>query len=301
MEASRARVLVAEDSRSQRSYFVDLLREEGFEVHEAEDGRVALDLCRMIHPDLLILDLELPRLKGSQVLSRLRADRKVSATQVLVLTADEHEGTLAALLDAADFVTKPARPAELLARVRRALREKAELDLLAEHNHTLTEVASSDPLTGLPNRRGSAKALAMAVAETRTSGLPLAVVILDVDEFKLINDTRGHGVGDQVLRAVAGRLSDRSRSGDTVGRWGGDEFIAVLPDARPDVAANEADALREAVGGRTIGVGDDSVIVTVSAGWASSRAATAEELLASADQALYEAKGNGRDCVRPAL
>jgi PleD family two-component response regulator len=109
MESSHARVLVAEDSRSQRAYFVDLLRAEGLDVHEAHDGRVTLDLCRIICPDLLILDLASPRPERS---AGARADRKIRATPVVVLTADEREATVSAVLDAGatDFLVKPVRP-----------------------------------------------------------------------------------------------------------------------------------------------------------------------------------------------
>jgi diguanylate cyclase (GGDEF)-like protein len=301
MQPTHARLLVAEDSRSQRAYVADLLRREGFDVHEAEDGRVALDLCRIIRPDLVILDLEMPRLNGADVLARLRGDRKINSIPVLVLTADEREATVAEALDAGanDFVIKPARPVELLARVRRALREKAAVEELIERNQALVNAATDDALTGLPNRRASAQALAAALSQARASRLPLTVVIVGIDELNLINETRGSAVGDQVLCAVAGRLTDRTRPEDTIGRWSGDEFIAILSDAGPDVATNEADALREAVGGRPINIGDDSLVVTVSAGWASSVDAAAEDLVATANDGLHEAKASGRDCVRP--
>ncbi len=115
MEPPRARVLVAEDSRSQRAYVVDMLRAEGLDVHEAQDGRVAPDLCRIMHPDLLILDLGLPRLSGAEVLMRLHADRKIRTTPVVVLTDDEREATVSAVLDAGptDFLAKPSPPGRI--------------------------------------------------------------------------------------------------------------------------------------------------------------------------------------------
>ena len=301
MEPIHARVLVAEDSRSERAYFVDLLRGEGLDVHEAHDGRAALDLCRIIRPDLLILDLGLPRLRGEQVLGRLRADRKIRATPVLVLTADEREETARAVLDlgATDFVAKPVRPTELLARVRRVLREGANLDRLVERNLALAEAAEIDVLTGLPNRRASAEALSVAASLARESGRPLAVAIVDVDHFKSVNDRYGHPAGDQVLCAIAGRLSDHARAGDFVGRWGGEEFIAVLPDAGPDVAA-AAEALRDASAIEGVKLGEDLVVVTVSVGWACGSGAAHEQLVELADVALYEAKAGGRNCVRAA-
>ena len=302
MEQSRARVLVAEDSRTQRAYFVDLLRAEGLDVHEAQDGRVALDLCRIIRPDLLILDLGLPRLSGEQVLARLRADRKIRATPVVVLTADDREATVAAVLDAGatDFLAKPVRPTELLARVRRVLRERANLDQLAERNRVLAEAAEIDALTGLPNRRASTEALSAAASLARESGRSFAVAIVDIDHFKSVNDRFGHAAGDHVLCAIAGRLSDHSRSADFVGRWGGEEFIAVLPDAGPEAAAAAAEALRDAGAVQAVELGADRVTVTVSVGWACASDALPEQLVELADVALYEAKASGRNCVRAA-
>ena len=117
------RVLVAEDSPTQRALVVDVLRDEGLDVHEADDGRLALNLCRIIRPDLMILDLDLPTLSGNEVLVRIRKDRKSHAMPVLVLTADERDQAVSRALDAGatDFLSKPASRAELVTRVRRAL------------------------------------------------------------------------------------------------------------------------------------------------------------------------------------
>lgn len=301
--ASPLRVLVAEDSGLQRARCADLLRAEGLEVHEAADGRVALDLCRIMRPDLLILDLGLPRLSGEEVLARLRADRRIGATPVLVLTADGRDQTAMAALDggATDFVVKPARPGELLARVRRALREKLEADQLRERNRILAEAAQIDALTGLPNRRASAEALAEAAARAQTGSRPLAVALVDVDHFKAINDRYGHTTGDHVLCAVAGRLRDQVRPVDTLGRWGGEEFIAVLPDAGPDIAAAAAEALRDASAAQAVTLEPEPVKVTVSVGWACGSEIAPERLIELADIALYDAKAGGRNCVRAAV
>ena len=300
VDLSRRRVIVAEDSATQRAMYGDILREAGLEVHDAPDGRIALDLCRILHPDVLLLDLGLPRLSGEEVLRRLRADRKIAATPVLVLTADDRESTVSAALDAGatDFVAKPARPAELLARVRRVLREKAHVDALHERNALLAEAARIDALTGLPNRRASVEALAVAARRAAELGRPLAVALIDIDHFKTINDTYGHSSGDRVLCAIAGRLNEQARTVDVVGRWGGEEFIAVLPDSTPEQAAAAAEALRAATAAGTYQLEDDfRVAVTVSVGWACSDGAAPEQLLELADVALYEAKASGRNRV----
>ena len=260
------RILVAEDSRSQRAVVVGLLRSEGLEVHEAADGRVALDLCRIARPDLLLLDLALPRLLGWEVLARVRSDSKLRAMPIIVMTADTQKDTVTAVLDAGatDYVAKPARPDELLARIRRALREKTRLDQLVDRNRVLSEAADLDTLTGLPNRRACADALTLAAGLAEELSRPLSVALVDVDHFKAINDSYGHPVGDEVLRVLARRFSGRMLSIELVGRWGGEEFLAVLPDAGPSRAAEAAEALRTAWANQPVVIDELSVPVTVS-------------------------------------
>lgn len=287
---------------SQRARVVALLRSEAFDVHEAADGRVALDLCRIVQPDLLILDLALPRLQGWDVLARVRRDRKLATMPVLVLTADEREATVAAVLDAGatDFICKPARSAELLARVRRALREKSSVDQLVAHNQALSDAADTDALTGLPNRRASAEALAVAASRARELGRPLTVALVDIDHFKVVNDTYGHTAGDEVLRTIATRLSDGIRPIGVVGRWGGEEFLAVLPDAGSRAAGQACETLRVAASAAPVTVDEHAVHITVSIGWACDVDSPPDELVDLADKALYEAKAGGRNCVRAA-
>jgi two-component system cell cycle response regulator len=302
MGLSSAVVLVAEDSATQRTFVSKLLTEQGFEVHQAPDGRVALDLCRILRPDLLMLDLNMPELTGGQVLKRVRADHVIGATPVLVFTSDDRATTVCDVLDggATDFVPKSVRPGELLARVRRVLREKARVDDLVERNRALAEMADVDALTGLPNRRASGDALAQGAAKALESGGQLTVALVDIDHFKAINDTYGHSAGDQVLSVVAARLRAEVGSTDLVGRWGGEEFIAVLPGANRASAAATAEALRAANAGQAIEVGMHMIAVTVSIGWASASGAMPDLLVELADAALYRAKADGRNRVRAA-
>jgi two-component system cell cycle response regulator len=295
-------VLVAEDSRSQRALVVGLLRSEGLEVHEAADGRVALDLCRIARPDLLLLDLTLPLLQGWEVLARVRSDSKLRTMPIIVMTADTRRDTVTAVLDAGatDYVAKPAQADELLARVRRVLREKARLDQLVDRNRVLSQAAELDALTGLPNRRACADTLTLATGLAEEQRRPLSVVLVDVDHFKAINDSYGHPVGDEVLRVLALRFSERMHSVELIGRWGGEEFLAVLPDAGPSRAAEAAEALRSAGANQPVVIDGLTVSVTVSVGWASGSDIAPDRLVELADAALYQAKKGGRNRVRAA-
>jgi two-component system cell cycle response regulator len=236
------------------------------------------------------------------VLTRIRADRKLRTTPVLMMTADSRAETVSRALDtgATDFVPKPVQPIELSARVRRILREKASVDELVERNRELAEAAELDGLTGLPNRRASGEALSRAARDAREAGRPFAVALVDIDHFKSINDSFGHATGDDVLCAIAGRLSDGVRPSEVVGRWGGEEFIAVLPDAGPEAAAAAAEALRAAGALQPVKVESRSIPVTVSVGWACGSGEEPEALVELADVALYAAKAGGRNCVRSA-
>jgi diguanylate cyclase (GGDEF)-like protein len=302
MEPGLKRVLLAEDSRSQRAIVAGLLREEGLKVDEASDGRMALDLFRIARPDLVLLDIGLPGLDGWAVLDRIRADRKRSGTAVLMMTADLDEATALRALEsgATDFVTKPIRQVELIARVRRALREQAAREALVARNRLLHQAAAIDALTGLPNRRASAEALAEVAAASLSTGGSLAVALIDVDHFKLVNDRYGHDAGDQVLCAIAGRLSDRARPRDIVGRWGGEEFIAVLPATSRDLGHAAAERLRTAAAAGPVLLDRHAIDVTVSVGWAFGTGEAPDELVKLADAALYAAKDSGRNCVRAA-
>ncbi|HET9720852.1 MAG TPA: diguanylate cyclase [Solirubrobacteraceae bacterium] len=297
-----ARVLIAEDCPLQRAMFAEALRAEGFEVYEASDGRTALDLCRMLRPDLLLLDLQPPRLAGDDVIARVRADQKVGATPILVLTDDEREQTISALLrsGATECVAKPPRHGELVARVHCALSGAGALE--RERHRRQGNVKRLDPLTGLPNRRVSTDALSAAAASAQEHHRPLAVALVDVDHFRSVNDTYGRQVGDQVLCALAGRLVDHARHSDMIGRWDGEAFIAVLPGAGTDVAAAAAETLRRASAASKLQLEQGlSLLVTVSVGWASGVAVAPDRLLELADAALQEAKAAGRNRVAAGL
>jgi diguanylate cyclase (GGDEF)-like protein len=216
---------------------------------------------------------------------------------VLLLTAKNRHEEVVEGLDAGadDYVTKPCDPFELEARLRAGTRILELQDQLVNARETLRLQATHDSLTGLLNRTAVLDALQRELARSERTAAGLAVIMVDVDHFKAINDTHGHIVGDDVLRAVAGRMRSSIRTYDSIGRYGGEEFLVVAPGCGVAVARELAERLRTSVCGTAITYEDGSLDVTVSLGVAVRTGAPAGLLLRAADQALYQAKSRGRN------
>jgi two-component system cell cycle response regulator len=294
-------VLVADNSDEVRAELERRLGERGYRVASAGEGAQALELVAREVPDVVLLDYELAGIDGMAVLDRLRADDELAAVPVIMLTqlADPELLVEALRRGAHDYLRKPFDPSELDARVMAALRVKRLHDALLEANRKLAEQALTDDLTRLANRRHGAHQLEREIALGVRHGRDLALVRVDVDHFKAINDTHGHQAGDQVLAEVARRLAGAVRGGDELARWGGDEFVAILPGTDRPGALRAAERLRAAVAEAPIEIVGASLPVTVSVGWAHWAGDTPDDLLARADRALYKAKDAGRDMVFP--
>jgi two-component system cell cycle response regulator len=226
-------------------------------------------------------------------------DDRLAQAPVLVI-ADRAAVPAALERGAVDCLTPPFDAAELDARLRAALRVKALHDQLVDANERLAAQALTDELTGVGNRRHGAQELERIVALATRHGHALALARVDVDHFKAINDTYGHQAGDRVLEEVARRLSGAIRGGDALARWGGDEFVVILPDTDRDGALRAAERLRAAVAAEPVTLADGRAVeVTISVGWAHWAGDTPDDLLARADRALYAAKDTGRNAVLP--
>ena len=300
------RVVVADDDGPTRNLVGGFLRAAGFTVDAVVDGREVIDIAKSQASalDAIVLDVMMPRLDGFGVLAALSADPATAMIPVIVLTAhanDEEQIVRALELGAADHMTKPFRGSVLVARVRAlCTRRRADRGLRAE----LAEAevaATTDALTLLSNRREFERQLGREIAFTNRHRQPFALLILDLDRFKVINDTFGHGEGDRVLSHVARTLSETIRKGDQAFRIGGEEFAVILRACDIDQAVIAAGRLRAALAKAPFAFpSGECRPLTFSVGAAAADAASGflvDRLVERADRALYRAKGSGRDRV----
>jgi two-component system, cell cycle response regulator len=292
-------VLVAEDSRTLRSILRGQLLGHGYQVLEADDGEQAIAVCRRERPDVVLLDVEMPRMDGHLVLGTIKRDPALTDLPVVFVTARVTTEDVVKGLDlgAHDYLRKPFEPSELLARVHAALRTKRLQDQLRQRNAELDRVSRTDALTGLHNRRHLEERLTEQASLVARHGGEIGVLLVDVDRFKRINDERGHAVGDAVLRVLAGRLREALRAEDVPGRWGGEEFLVLLPATGRDGVGAVGERVRRAVADDPFQLTGDQVEVTVSVGAAAGMDDGWEGLVRRADTALYAAKESGRNRV----
>lgn len=298
-----ATVLLADDSATVRALARMELETAGHDVLEAADGAQALELAVEHRPDVVLLDVEMPEMDGYDAVQALKADPRTADIPVVFLTGRVAAGDLvrALALGGHDYLRKPPEPAELLARVSAALRVKALQDELRTRAAELERVSRTDHLTGLHNRRHTEEHLRRLEAASRRHGHALSVLLLDVDHFKRVNDTHGHGAGDRVLQEVGHRLQASLRTEDLVGRWGGEEFLVLAPFTDAAAAHVLGERLRSAVSATPVEAEGRPVLVTVSVGGATAELPGEHDLLGLADRELYAAKAAGRDRVRIAL
>jgi len=294
-----ATILVADDSLVIRAVVRGSLEEEGYDVVEAVDGERALAECQRQAPDVILLDVEMPGLNGYEVLARLKSDRALRDIPVVFLTSrNRMEDVIAGLRGGAhDYLKKPFETAELMARVASALHVKQLQDELQERNAALEKMARTDALTGLFNRRHLDDELRRRHSDARRHSEPLSLVLLDIDHFKLINDTYGHPVGDLVLCAFATILDAATRTEDVCGRWGGEEFLIILPRTDESGAVDVAERVRMTIARTPIIVAGNEIAVTVSGGCVVAPTHSVEMLLHEVDLRLYEAKMRGRNRI----
>jgi diguanylate cyclase (GGDEF)-like protein len=298
------RVLVAHRDALLRREARALLEAAGAVVDEAGERVAAAEAVRREQPHVVLLDRALAGEQRS-LMRDVAGDPELLGTAVVLMHpgAGVREITDALADGAVDVWAADAVGPELIARVRVAYRSRQLLELALRRNLDLEELAYRDELTQLPNRRGACRQIDVLISRAKRHGHQLALLMVDADRFKQVNDDFGHATGDVVLRELAVRLRDRVRREDVVGRWGGEEFVIALPETTPDGAAAVAEALREAIAATVVDAGDVTLPVTVSIGVAAWTGQSLDDLVDRADRALYAAKAAGRDrvVVEPAV
>jgi diguanylate cyclase (GGDEF)-like protein len=294
------RILIADDEAVSRRMLEGALHTLGYEVTVCTDGRQAIEqLLSTDGPRLAILDWMMPGLDGLEVCRRVRSTAAQYVYIIILTSRDRREDVLEAYdAEADDFLVKPLDLLELRARLRSGERVLKLQERLLAIQEALRHEATRDPLTGLWNRRMILDQLAREFHRATRDGHALAVMVADLDHFKEVNDRHGHVMGDTVLRAASERLRSVLRSYDFIGRYGGEEFLIILPICDPRLALSIAERARRAMSTPLV-VDGKELNLSVSLGVACSTPTTTDpsSLIHAADQALYRAKAGGRDRI----
>jgi diguanylate cyclase (GGDEF)-like protein len=298
------RVLVVDDSPVYRQLIAGLLRDWGFEVTLANSGLEGWNILqRPGSPSLVLLDWVMPGMDGIELCRKIRAINSAdSYVYTVLLTGKDSRTDLLKALDAGadDYLAKPFDEQELKARLlvgKRILRLQQEL---VQARESMRFLANHDGLTGLMNRAEIVKTLRCELERSRRDKRPLAVVMADIDHFKMVNDELGHLAGDEVLAEVGKLLRSELRTYDAVGRYGGEEFLVLMPGCDTVTALVRADQIRSAVSSKPIGTSKEARTITLSMGVAvidGTKEVSVRSVLHQADLGLYKAKRNGRNRI----
>jgi diguanylate cyclase (GGDEF)-like protein len=295
-------LLIVDDDKHNRLLLTELFEGE-YKIIQAKNGLQALELARAHAPDLILLDVLMPEMDGMAVIRALKRDDATRHIPVIFITALDSaaDEELGLDLGAVDYIAKPFHPPIARVRVRNHLQ-------IVHQRRLLEQIAALDGLTGIPNRRRFDEALAQEWSRCQRSGLPLSLIVADVDQFKQYNDTLGHAAGDRVLQDVAAALRQAARRpGDLAARYGGEEFVLLLPETDAPQAQLLADELLQRMAARKLPhpAASAAPCVTLSLGGITTIPASsvvAPDFFERADAALYQAKAQGRNrwCWAPA-
>jgi two-component system, cell cycle response regulator len=297
------RILLAEDDRVTRRLLESYISKWGHETIVCSTGGHACEiLSGENHPRVAVIDWMMPEMTGVEVCHRVRAEGKLPYVYIILLTSKGAKEDIIEGLDAGadDYIVKPFNPNELRVRLRagtRIIRLQEDLQAALEMSEFR---ASHDLLTGLKNRGAVLEVLNAELARSDRQNTPVGVIMADVDHFKRVNDENGHLAGDAVLREVALRLKSTVRPYDSVGRYGGEEFLIVLPGCGREIAAQTAERVRHDFNERPLNTSQGDFSITLSFGVSSYSGGTvcdSDKVIREADQALYQAKDRGRNRV----
>jgi two-component system, cell cycle response regulator len=297
-------ILIIDDTSSVRQQILDTLQgTDLFSAYfEAGNGLEGLKIMLNEKIDIVLCDVEMPGMDGFKFLAMVNAREDLQDIPVLLLTSHEAMETKVKGLEqgASDYLTKPFSPEELLARVKVHLKIKALQDDLRANNQLLQKLAQTDPLTELHNRRHMMDTLEAEFDRSSRIGSPFALLMVDLDHFKQVNDSYGHQLGDKVLQSIAWEIKGSLRQYDSAARFGGEEFALLLPETALKGANLIAERLRQSINDIEFAGPLSGLKMTVSIGIAtipSDNVRSVSDLICLADDALYAAKHNGRNRV----
>lgn len=300
---SSANILVIEDKDFEQEKIRETLTKDNHHVMIAETGADAMEIIAKHDLDLFVVSLNLENEDGLRLSSHLKSSERARSVPILMIAEEDDMQRVVHGLDigAHDYMMRPVERSELMARVRTQIRRKRFQERLRSSYEISLSMALTDSLTGLHNRRYLEVHLEKLIEKNQTSRKSLAIFILDIDHFKKVNDTHGHGVGDQILQQFGDRLKGNLRSFDLVARLGGEEFVVILPDVTDDRAQMVAERLRRAIADKPFACDTPSGCLEISTSIGAviirQRFHEVTSVLERADKALYEAKDAGRNCV----
>jgi two-component system cell cycle response regulator len=301
-ELGLPRLLIVEDSPVDAKLIKSLLNSLACSTMSVHSGEEALSICNNHKIDIMILDLLLPGLDGYEVVKQIKENSLTQSTQIIVVTSLQDIQSKIKGFDfgADDFLVKPINFNEFRARVNSLIKKKAYHDKLMSSFEVAVQAAITDKLTGLYNNGYLQHYLKDEVKRADRQHHPVSLLMLDIDDFKLVNDRHGHLAGDNLLREIATKLGDSIREVDVLARFGGDEFAIILPYAQKEYATAVAERIRLSVENFTVAVNDQTSLTTsLSIGVAEYEPGVdaAKNVIQKADQALYKAKSTGKNKV----
>ncbi len=303
VDTSAAEILLVEGSASEAQRLVESLQRDKHKVTVVPNGTRAMELAEKTPYDVILVSLNLDGEDGLRLCSHLRLDGVTKSVPIVMLADEQDMVRVATGLEfngAHDYLLRPVDRNELRARIKTQVRRRRYQKLLRANYETSISMALTDSLTGLFNRRYLMAHLKKMMEEANIGMKPLCVLMFDIDHFKNINDTYGHGVGDEVLREFSARLGKQIRSFDMLARLGGEEFVAVLPNIGRHTAFDVAYRLRKVIADQPFSIpskGQISVTCSIGGVILEESLKDAESAIDRADKALYEAKDSGRNCV----
>jgi len=303
-EQDQMAILIVDDVPANIQFLGKLLKDEGYKIAPAPNGQKALEMIPKMRPDLVLMDVMMPEMDGFEACSCMKASAEMKDIPVIFLSArSESEDVVKGFkLGAVDYIQKPFNAEELIVRVRNHLELVRSrrliihyMDEMGRQNALLEELSITDSLTGLYSHSHSIERLHQEAANAKRYETPLTMMMLDIDLFKAVNDTYGHVAGDEVLKGVADIISSNVREGDIAGRYGGEEFILVLPNTPLDGGLAIAERIRRRVEENRWQI--EELKITLSGGIKSLEDENPTELIIRADSNLYAAKEQGRNRI----